>query len=328
MSNLKLTLACGRYDRTQPLIDGRVEPEGVDLTFLPLIPGETFWRMLNHGEFDVSEMSLSSYTILRSEGDTRFIAIPVFPSRVFRHSAVYLRADSKIDTPQHLRGKRVGVGDYQMTAAVWVRGLLMHEYGVLPEDIVWVTGSPVRAIKPPAGIRLESMPPDTTLEAMLERGEIDALASVIIPDGLGKTVRRLFRDWRQVEVAYFEKTRIFPIMHTVVLKTRLYQENPWLAVSFYRAFCRARDMAYRSMYDTDALTVSLPWVIDEVEATRKIFGPQIWDYSIEGSRPTLEALVTYLDEQQLTRRKMGLDELFVPNIGPGLAEYLRATGED
>jgi 4,5-dihydroxyphthalate decarboxylase len=328
MSNLKLTLACGRYDRTQPLIDGRVEPEGVDLTFLPLIPGETFWRMLNHGEFDASEMSLSSYTILRSEGDTRFVAIPVFPSRVFRHSAVYLRADSKIDRPQDLRGKRVGVGDYQMTAAVWVRGLLMHEYGVLPEDIVWVTGSPVRAIKPPEGIRLESMPPDTTLEAMIERGEIDALASVIIPDGLGKTVRRLFRDWRKVEIAYFEKTHIFPIMHTVVLKTRLYQENPWLAVSFYRAFCRARDMAYRSMYDTNALTVSLPWVIDEVEATRKIFGPQIWDYSIEGSRPTLEALVTYLDEQQLTRRKMGIEELFVPNIGPGLAEYLRATGED
>jgi 4,5-dihydroxyphthalate decarboxylase len=328
MSKLKLTLACGRYDRTQPLIDGRVAPDGVELTFLPLRPGETFWRMLNHGEFDVSEMSLSSYTILRSEGDTRFIAIPVFPSRVFRHSAVYLRSDSKIDTPQDLKGKRVGVGDYQMTAAVWVRGLLMHEYGVLAEDIVWVTGSPVRAIKPPAGIRLESMPPDTTLEKMLDRGEIDALASVVIPQGLGKTVRRLFHDWRKVESAYFEKTRIFPIMHTVVLKTRLYQENPWLAVSFYRAFCRARDMAYRSMYDTDALTVSLPWLIDEVEATHGIFGPQIWDYSIEGSRPTLEALVAYLDEQQLTRRRMRVEELFAPNIDPGLAEYLRATGED
>lgn len=328
MSKLKLTLACGRYDRTQPLIDGRVAPDGVDLTFLPLRPGETFWRMLNHGEFDVSEMSLSSYTILRSEGDTRFIAIPVFPSRVFRHSAVYLRSDSEIDTPQDLKGKRVGVGDYQMTAAVWVRGFLMHEYGVLPEDIVWVTGSPIRAIKPPAGVRLGSMPPDTTLEAMLERGEIDALTSVIIPQGLGKTIRRLFPDFHQVESAYFQKTSIFPIMHTVVLKTRLYQENPWLAVSFYRAFCRARDMAYRSMYDTDALTVSLPWVIDEVEATHRIFGPQIWDYSIEGSRPTLEALVAYLDEQQLTRRRMRVEELFVPNIGPGLAEYLRATGED
>jgi len=328
MPNPKLTLACGRYDRTQPLIDGRVIPEGVDLTFIPLRPGETFWRMLNHGEFDCSEMSLSSYTILRSEADARFIAIPVFPSRVFRHSAVYLRADSKIEKPRDLKGKRVGVADYQMTAAVWVRGFLSSDYGVRPEDINWVIGRPVRTIKPPDGIHCEFMRPDTTLEAMLERGEIDALASVMIPKTLGSTVRRLFSNPRQVEREYYERTRIFPIMHTFVLKTRLYEENPWLAISFYRAFCRARDIAYHWMYDTDALTVSLPWVIDELEATRKIFGPQIWDYSIEGSRPTLEALVRHLDEQRLTRRKMSVEELFVPNISPGLDEYLRATGED
>jgi 4,5-dihydroxyphthalate decarboxylase len=210
MKNVKLTIACGRYDRTQPLIDGRVEPEGVDLTFIPLRPGETFWRMLNHGEFDASEMSLSSYTILRSEGDTRFIAIPVFPSRVFRHSAIYLRADSKIETPQDLKGRRVGVGDYQMTAAVWVRGLLAHDYDVMPGDIEWVTGRPVRAVRKPEGVRIVSMPSDTTLEQMLERGEIDALASVMIPKGLGKNVRRLFRNFRAVEAAYFRKDRHFP----------------------------------------------------------------------------------------------------------------------
>jgi 4,5-dihydroxyphthalate decarboxylase len=328
MRKLKLTMACGRYDRTQPLLDGRVEPEGVDLTFIPLRPGETFWRMLNHGEFDVSEMSLSSYTILRSEGDTRFTAIPVFPSRVFRHSAVYLRSDSPIEKPEQLKGKRIGVGDYQMTAAVWVRGFLQHEYGVRPEDVTWVIGRPVRAIKPPEGIRIEHMSTETTLEAMLERGEIDALASVMIPKTLGTTFRRLFRNPREVERAYYTKTGIFPIMHTFVLKTRLYEENPWLAVSFYRAFCRARDMAFHITYDTDALAVSLPWVIDEVEETRKLFGPQIWDYSIEGSRPTLEALVAYLDEQKLSRRRMAVEELFAPNIGPGLTEYLRATGEE
>jgi len=202
MHKLELTLACGRYDRTQALIDGRVQPEGVDLTFIPLRPGETFWRMLNHGEFDVSEMSLSSYTILRSEGDTRFTAIPVFPSRTFRHSAIYLRADSRIERPEDLKGKRIGVGDYQMTAAVWVRGVLTHEYGVKPEDIAWVVGKPIRSIKPPAGIKLESIPADTTLEEMLERGEIDALVSVMIPKGIGKTVRRLFRDFRTVESEY------------------------------------------------------------------------------------------------------------------------------
>jgi len=328
MHKLQLTLACGRYDRTQPLIDGRVQPEGVDLTFLPLRPGETFWRMLNHGEFDVSEMSLSSYTILRSEGDTRFIAIPVFPSRVFRHSAIYVRADSGIQTPQDLRGKRVGVGDYQMTAAVWVRGFLTHEYGVTPEDIVWVAGKPIRSIEPPDGIEMEFIPADATLEAMLQHGEIDALISVMIPNGLGKSARRLFRDWRKVEMEYYRKTRIFPIMHTLVLKTSLYKEKPWLAVSFYRAFCRARDLAHQSLYDTDALTISLPWVVDDVEETRRLFGPQIWDYSIEGSLPTLNALLTYLYEQKLSRRRMSIDELFVPNISPGLADYLHATGED
>jgi 4,5-dihydroxyphthalate decarboxylase len=328
MHKLKLTLACGRYDRTQPLIDGRVEPQGVELTFLPMRPGETFWRMLNHGEFDVSEMSLSSYTILRSEGDTRFIAIPVFPSRVFRHSAIYLPAGSRLERPEELAGKRIGVGDYQMTAAVWTRGMLMHEYGVRPEDVIWVTGKPIRSIAPPAGIRMEAIPADTTLEAMLERGEIDALMSVMIPKSLGKTTRRLFREPRKVESDYYRKTGIFPIMHTLVLKTALYQQHPWLAASFYRAFCRARDLAYAQMYDTDALTVSLPWVIDDVETTRDIFGPQIWDYSIEGSRPTLEALMTYLDEQKLSRRRMTVEELFVPNISPELIDYLRATGED
>ena len=328
MHNLPLTIACGRYDRTQPLIDGRVAPEGVDLTFIPLRPGETFWRMLNHSEFDASEMSLSSYSILRSEGDTRFIAIPVFPSRVFRHSAIYLPARSRIGKPQDLKGARVGVGDYQMTAAVWVRELLAHEYGVMPRDIEWVTGRPVRAVRKPEGVRIIPMPSDMTLEGMLERGEIDALASVMIPEGLGTSVRRLFADFRAVETAYFKKTGIFPIMHTFVLKTALYEKNPWLATSFYRAFCRARDLAYRTIYDTDALAVGLPWVIDEMEVAHKIFGPQIWDYSIEGSRPTLEALVAAVHEQGLASRRMSVEELFVPNIGPGLAEYLRSTGED
>jgi len=328
MHNLPLTIACGRYDRTQPLIDGRVAPEGVDLTFIPLRPGETFWRMLNHSEFDASEMSLSSYSILRSEGDTRFIAIPVFPSRVFRHSAIYLPVRSRIEKPQDLKGARVGVGDYQMTAAVWVRQLLAHEYGVMPHDIEWVTGRPVRAVRKPEGVRIIPMPSDMTLEGMLERGEIDALASVMIPKGLGTSVRRLFADFRAVETAYFKKTGIFPIMHTFVLKTALYEKNPWLAISFYRAFCRARDLAYRTIYDTDALAVGLPWVIDEMEVAHKIFGPQIWDYSIEGSRPTLEALVAAVHEQGLASRRMSVEELFVPNIGPGLAEYLRSTGED
>jgi 4,5-dihydroxyphthalate decarboxylase len=162
---------------------------------------------------------------------------------------------------------------------------------------------------------------------MLETGEIDALMSVMVPAGFGKMVRRLFRHPRKVEIEYYRKTHIFPIMHTLVLKADLYKEKPWLALSFYRAFCRARDLAHESMYDTNALTVSLPWIVDEVEETRRLFGHQIWDYSIEGSLPTLNALLTYLDEQKLSKRKMSVNELFVPNINPGLAGYLRATGE-
>ena len=171
-----------------------MKPEGVDeLTYLALRPGETFWRMLNHEEFDASEMSFSSYTILRSEGDTRFIAIPVFPSRVFRQNALYVRADSPLRGPADLKGKRIGVGDYQMTAAVWTRGFLQHEYGVLPKDLTWVIGRPIRTIEPPRGIRLEPLKAGSTLEEMLERGEIDALMTVMIPKTLGTTLRRLCR---------------------------------------------------------------------------------------------------------------------------------------
>lgn len=322
---MRLTLACGRYDRTQALIDGRVRTEGVgELVYLALRPGETFWRMLNHEEFDASEMSLSSYTILRSEGDARFIALPVFPSRVFRQNALYVRAGSPIRDARELKGRRIGVGDYQMTAAVWARGFLQHEYGVRPEDVTWVVGNPIRKIRPPEGIRMEMLSDGATLEERLEQGEIDVLLSVVIPRGLGRTVERLIPDFRRVEEDYYRRTRIFPIMHTLVLRRAVYEANPWLAVSLHRAFCRARDLALAHLYDTDALTVSSPWIIEELERSRDV----TWDYSIAGSRPTLEALVQYLDEQRLTRRRMPVDELFAPNVSPALAGYLRATGED
>src|SRR5205814_7420545 len=281
LDRMRLTLACGRYDRTQALIDGRVRVEGVDeLDYLALRPGETFWRMLNHEEFDASEMSLSSYTILRSEGDERFIAIPVFPSRVFRQNALYVRADSPLREPRELKGKRIGVGDYQMTAAVWTRGFLQHEYGVRPQDLTWVVGKPIRAIRQPRDVRIETLGAGALLEPTLEPGDIDALMSVMIPQALGRTLRRLIPDFRHVELAYYRKTRIFPIMHTLVLRRSVYEAYPWLAVNLYRAFVRARDMALRHMYDTDALTVSLPWVIDEVERAREI----PWVYSFAGSR--------------------------------------------
>ncbi|MEE9233238.1 MAG: hypothetical protein V3U07_07255 [Nitrospirales bacterium] len=332
MAKLKLTLACGNYDRTRALMDGTVQPEGIDLNYLPLSPGEIFWRMLNNEEFDTSEMSLSSYTILRSQDDQRFIALPVFPSRIFRHSCIYIHTAAGIKKPQDLKGKRIGVGDYQMTAAVWVRGLLNHEYQVSIEELRWVVGAPVHAgINLPAQIPIEPISPGQSLEKMLEVGEIDALISTIIPRPfLTKSphVKRLIPNYREVETEYYRRTGIFPIMHTLVIKTDLFQKEPWIALSLYKAFVQAKDLNFRRLYDTDALVASLPWLIDEIETSRRIFGEDIWDYTIAGSRPTLEALVQYLDEQELTRRRMKIEELFVPNIGIELLPYLRAIGEE
>jgi len=328
MAKLRLTLACGNYDRTRALIDGTIEAEGIDLNYIPMRPAETFWRMLNNEEFDASEMSLSSYTILRSQGDTRFIALPVFPSRTFRQSCVYVHSRARIRKPQDLRGKRMGAGDYQMTAAVWVRGFLQHDYGVTPEELCWVVGAPVRyGVSIPARVRIEEIGPGQSLDEMLERGEIDALIGVTLPRPFlagSRHVRRLIPNYRRVEEDYYRRTRIFPIMHTLVLKSKLFETEPWVALSLYKAFVQAKHLNDRNLYDTDALKVSLPWLIDEIEASRRIFGKDIWAYSVDGSRPTLEALVQYLHEQGLTQRKMTVEELFVPSVREHYEAYLRS----
>ena len=326
MPKLKLTVACGPYDRTRALADGTVQPEGIDLSYLAMRPAETFWRMLNNEEFDASEMSLSSYAILRSKGDARFIALPVFPSRMFRHSCVYVNSRSGIRHPQDLKGKRFGAADYQMTAAVWVRGFLQDDYGVHPEDLHWVLGAPVQGgVRVPEGVRTEALGPRQSLDEMLERGEIDALIGVTLPRPFlagSKRVRRLFRDHRKVEEDYYRRTGIFPIMHTVVMKTSLLQAEPWAAISLYKAFVESKRLNDESLYDTDALHASLPWLIDEIESSRRIFGEDVWNYSIEGSRPTLDALLQYLDEQGLTARRMNVEELFVPNVQAQYEAYL------
>jgi len=328
MAKLKLTIACGNYDRTRALMDGTIKPEGIDLNYIPMRPGETFWRMLNNEEFDASEMSLSSYSILRSKGDSRFIALPIFPSRIFRQSCVYVHSPSGIEQPQDLKGKRFGAADYQMTAALWVRGFLQHDYGVMPEDLHWVVGAPVRfGVTIPSKVRIDQISAGQPLDEMLDRGEIDALIGVTFPRPFlagSRNVRRLFPDSRKVEEEYYRRTGIFPIMHTFVLKTKLFEAEPWAAISLYKAFVQAKEHNYRYLYDTDALPASLPWLIDEIESSRRIFGNDIWNYSIEGSRPTLGALVQYLDEQGLTDRKMIVEELFIPNISGHYEAYLES----
>ena len=331
MTKLKLTLACGSYDRTRALIDGTVQPEGMDLNFVSLGPGEIFWRMLNNQEFDASEMSLSTYSILRSQGDEHFIALPVFPSRTFRHGCIYIQSGAGVRRPQDLKGKRIGVGDYQMTAAVWVRGLLQHEYQVSPEELEWVVAAPVCAgIDLPPQVRISPIDAGQSLERMLENGEIDALVSVVMPKALhaeGSVVARLFPNFREVESDYYRRTKIFPIMHTVVIKRELFEREPWIAISLYKAFVQAKEFNYKRLYDSNTLFASLPWLIDEIESSRRIFGPEIWDYSVEGSRPTLDAFLQYLDEQGLAHRRMKIEELFAPNISPEFVRYLRGTGE-
>ena len=330
MSKLNLTIACGDYDRTRALLDGTVEPEGVRLNYLPLVPGETFWRMLNNDEFHASEMSLSSYTILRSQGDTRFIAIPVFPSRVFRHSALYISSRSGIRDPEDLKGKRIGVGDYEMTAAVWVRAFLEHDHGVRPEAMRWISGRSIRGAERPDNVTLEPLQPGQSLEACLETGEIDALISVMLPRPFlarSPNVRRMFPNFRDVEVDYYRRTGIFPIMHTFAIRAEILEENPWLAVSLYKAFVKAKELNYQRLYNTDALPASLPWLIHELESSRELFGGNLWDYSIEGSRPTLDAFVGYMHEQGLTKRRMAVEELFAPHIRKEFTQYLQSTGE-
>ena len=323
MGKIRLTLACWDYDRTRALQEGRVEVEGVDLTYLPLRVEETFWRMLRHQEFDACELSMGSYLIAREKGHPPFVAIPVFPSRAFRHSCIFINTDSGIQKPQDLAGKRVGVPEYQMTMAIWVRGILQHDYGVPPENMKWFTGGqekPGRMDKVkhdlPPSIDIRPIGSEQTLSSMLENGEIDALMSTYLPSPFVRRspkVRRLFPNFRAVEKEYYRQTKIFPIMHTVVLREDVYQKYPWVAQNLYKAFCEAKMRCQQSMYDFSALKYTLAWSIAEMEEEREFFGDDLWPYGLEANQHVLEALVQYAYEQGLIKKKFALKELFAPN---------------
>jgi 4,5-dihydroxyphthalate decarboxylase len=326
MATLRLTIAFWDYDRVRPLIDGTIRPDGIELAPIISRPSETFFRMLRHHELDVSELSLSNYTMLRSRGDDAFTAIPVFPSRLFRHSCIYVNRSAGIATPRDLIGRRIGVPEYSMTAAVFARGLLRHEYGVEPETIEWFSGTqdglqrPSRIDFELPGVRLTRMPLEQDMGPMLERGEIDAIISPNAPRALAwpdSPVRRLFPDYRTVEKAYFAKTRIFPIMHTIVLRKDVYQQHPWAAQSLFDAFVKAKAWAYAQLIETDALKLTLPWVVAETEETRRIMGDDFWPYGIEPNRVSLEALPQYLFEQHLAPRITPIEELFAARVGIG-----------
>ncbi len=321
MSKLKLNLACWNYDRTRSLLEGSIQPDGIDLNYLSLPVEETFFRMLRNREFDVAEMSLSSYTVSLFK-DSPFIAIPIFPSRFFRHSCIFVNADSGIKEPKDLIGKRVGNPEYQMTAPVWIRGVLSDEYGVPVNSVTYFTGGEEEPGRPeklkldlPADIRVESIGPTQTLSAMLASGEIDALYTARMPSSFhtgGGRVKRLFDDFMPVERDYYRRTRIFPIMHTVVIKRELYEQNRWVAQSLTKAFCQAQRETYRDLSETAALKVMLPWLSAHVQETQREMGEDFWPYGFDRNRQTLSTFLRYSFEQGLSKHLLQPEQLFAP----------------
>jgi 4,5-dihydroxyphthalate decarboxylase len=320
---LQVSLAVCDYDRTRALFDGRAKIEGCDVAAVPLEPEEAFHRAFKFREFDISEISLSSYTMTAARGNAHYFAIPAFVSRLFRHSGVYVRTDRGIKAPQDLRGKTIGVPEYQMTANVWIRGILKDEYGVLPSDIKWRRGGLEEAgreeraaIKLPPGIDMAAIPEHRTLSQMLESGDIDGLFSARAPTCFlrgAPNVGRLFPDYPATEEAYFRKTRIFPIMHAVGIRRSLVERHPWLAVSVYKAFLKAKDLCMRELGQIGHLATSLPWSVAEYDRLCRVMGEDFWSYGVENNRHVLETLARYSYDQGLSVRELPVDEMFMPS---------------
>ncbi len=325
MSRLRLTFACGIYDRTDALRTGDVDVEGIDLNFLAIeSPREIFDRMGANQEFDVAEFSSSEFISRLARGGCPFVALPVFPSRVFRHGYIYVNRNSDIRKPQDLAGKRVGVPLYTMTAAVWIRGHLVHQYGVDLSAIRWVEGAinesgrhgdpTAPALLKPA--RIEHDEKGRSLRDLLAQGEIDAIAGSRRPLPHPDIVP-LFPDSRAVERAYYRATRIFPIMHLIVIRRDVYERHPWIAASLYKGLVEAKAKALERMRKTGAHPYMLPWVRHDIEEIDEVFGGDPFPYGIEANRPTLEALVRYMAEQHFIPQPIPIADLFVPIAAAG-----------
>jgi 4,5-dihydroxyphthalate decarboxylase len=327
MADVALSLACWDYDRTRALADGRVRPDGIALEYLSLPVEETFFRMLRHREFDAAELSLSSYCVSLGRADPPFVAIPVFPSRFFRHGCIFVSAKSGIREPNDLVGKRIGVPEYQMTAPVWIRGMLQDEYGIDPASVTYCSGGqeePGREEKLkldlPGRFRVEPIGPGKTLARMLADGEIDALHTARAPSTFYSRphdVRRLFEDYAPVEQAYHAKTGLFPIMHVVAIRREVYEQRRWVAGSLYKAFAEAQKIAYADLSETAALKTMLPWQTAAVEDAVRRFGPDWWPYGLERNGAVLDTFLRYHHEQGLSPRRLSPEELFAPETLEG-----------
>ncbi|MGH7088512.1 MAG: hypothetical protein ACREFQ_06390 [Stellaceae bacterium] len=327
MTKLRLTMACGPYDRMEALYNGDVSIAGVELA--PRIiqrPLDIFSRMLADDEFDVAVMSLTHCFVLRAARRARFVALPVFPSRMFRHGFIFVNRRSGIRTPAELAGRRIGVQGYQMTAAVWIRGHLRSDYGVVLDDVEWfeggvnqpgVAGGEATRFRPSRPVKIQSIAKDRTLNDMLTSGEIDALIGADAPRSLQErgAVIRLFPDYHAVERAYFERTGIFPIMHALVIREALYREYPWLATALYKSCDAAKAVAHAGARYTSALRFMLPWLYKHLDEIDAVFGADPWPYGLEPNRATLEAFSRHLADDGFLGQPVPLDEIFVPVDG-------------
>ena len=320
MTKLNLSLACWNYDRTRAIQDGSVQPDGININYHDLPVEETFFRMLRHQEFDLAEMSLSSYTVSLFREPRRFVAIPIFPSRFFRHSCIYVNAKSGIRTPKDLIGKKVGVPEFQMTAPVWIRGTLDELYGVPVDSVTYYTGgeeepgrSEKLALDLPANIKVQAIPDHKTLSQMLRDGEIDALHTARAPSTYdGKNVVRLFENYGEVEKDYFRKTGLFPIMHTIAIRRDVYEQNRWVAQSLYKAFVEAQKKTYADLRETAVLKAMLPFLNWEVDQTIKEMGTNYWAYGLQENEKVLSTFLKYHYDCGLSKRLLKPEELFAP----------------
>lgn len=313
----------GDYDRTRAIVDGRVKIDGVKPVCMLLSPEEMFFRAFRHKAFDISELSLSSYSISVARGDPEYVAIPVFLSRAFRHTSLYVRTDKGINEPKDLIGKRIGIAEYQLSANVWLRGILQDDYGVKPSDINWVRGGMDTPGRPekiklqlPDNVNIEQAPDGATLNAMLMDGTIDGFIGPRAPrcfDEGFEQVDRLFTDSIKTASDYFGRTGIFPIMHVLGIRRALVDQYPWLPGALFKAFSKAKTLAQEALADTSATKVTMPFVEDNLRNAQQLMGPEIWSYGLAGNENTLETFLRYHHEQALSPRRVEIGELFHPS---------------
>jgi len=320
MAKLNLSLAVGPYDRTRALIDGSVQIDGVTVAGMTLSPEEIFFRAFRQAEFDICELSLSSFTLKTAQGNCPYVGVPAFVSRAFRHTAIYVRTD-RIKKPEDLKGKRVGLPEYQLTANVWARAILEDDHGVKPSDIHWVRGGiedadrPEKiAIKLPPDVKLEDAPAGKSISRLLAEGAIDGFIAPR-PPSLPKgtpNVGWLFADPVAAAKDYYKRTGIFPIMHLVGVRRELVERNPWLPGAVFKAFEQAKKAALDLLSDTSATKVTLPFVEERLIEARALMGEDFWSYGIEPNRKTLESFLKHHHAQGLSPRLVKPEELFHP----------------